>query len=135
LVITVSCEESLRCDVLLDRGNGPEVVDWPSASELFINGSIDVSPDLSGALVHVYGEQDAVEFSYIDLRTGSRVDLGEPGIEPYLGVIWIEGGRWIVGQRRIGNDFMAIDIETGAQVKLDWPGGVIGSFLGLIPAN
>ena len=126
LVVTASCDESLECDVLVDRGNGPEVVDWLAASELF-NGSIDLSPDLSGALVHVYGDE-GVEFSYIDLRTGSRVDLGDLGIDPYLGVVWVEGSRWIIGQNESSPYVeVAIDTETGTQVDLELPARSIGS--------
>jgi hypothetical protein len=148
-VITASCKESLQCDVLVDRGNGPEVVDWPSANELFngsLDGSIDVSPDLSGALVHVYGEQGGGEFSYVDLHTGSRVDLGHLPIEPYRGVVWVEGSRWIIGQDEFGNMTLAIDTETGTQLDLDTETGtqldldlpsLIGSssFMAFIPSN
>jgi len=135
-VITSSCDESLRCDVRLDQGSGPEVVDWLSASDVF-DGSIELSPDLSGALLHVYGSQGgAVEFTFIDLHTGSRVDLGEPGIEPYLGVVWVEGSRWIIGQDESPNRTVAIDTETGTQVDLAFPRPIISrSFLAFIPPN
>jgi hypothetical protein len=122
LVITSSCDESLPCDVLVDRGSGAEVVDWPSASELFNSGAtespIDVSPDLSGALFHVYGQSGA-EYTFIDLHTGSRVDLGDLEIDPYLGVVWVEGSRWIIGQLEgYHRGDLAIDTQTGAQVEL-----------------
>jgi hypothetical protein len=134
-VITASCEESLQCDVLLDQGSGPEVVDWLSANDVF-DGSIDVSPDLSGALVHVYGEQDAVEFSYIDLHTRSRVNLGSLPIDPYGGVVWVEGSRWIIGQGQSSNMALAIDTQTGTQIDLVLPSGITDqSFLAFIPSN
>jgi hypothetical protein len=125
--------------VLLDQGSGPEVVDWLSANDVFdgsIEGPIDVSPDLSGALVHVYGEQD-VEFSYIDLHTGSRVDLGRLPIDPYLGVVWVEGSRWIIGQDESSRMVLAIDTETGAQVDLELPPSRYRSesFMAFIPSN
>ena len=113
---------SLKCDVLVDRGSGAAVVDWPSTSELFNGGAIespiDVSPDLSGALFHVYSQSGA-EYTFIDLHTGSRVDLGELEIDPDLGVVWIEGSRWIIGQLEgYHRGDLAIDTQTGAQVEL-----------------
>ena len=134
-MVTASCSESLECDVLVDRGSGPEVVDWLSASELF-NGSIDLSPDLSGALIHFYTQAGA-DFSYIDLATGSRVDLGELGIAPYPGVVWVEGSRWIISRgESSGSYLLAIDTETGTQVQLDL-GRVIRpeSYVAFIPSN
>lgn len=148
LVVTVSCDESLQCEVLLDRGSGPEIVDWPSASELFngsLDGSMEISPDLSGALVHVYREGDAesspqggAEFGYIDLGTGSRVDLGHLPIEPYLGVVWVEGSRWIIGRDDTSpGALLAIDTETGTQVDLELPPSGIRSesFTAFTPSN
>ena len=134
-VITSSCDESLQCDVLVDRGSGPEVVDWLSASDDF-DGSIDLSPDGSGALLHTY-TQGGGEFTFIDLQTGSRVDLGPLPIDPYLGVVWVEGSRWIIGQDESSNMTLAIDTETGAQVELEL--GAIDfstqSFLTFTPSN
>ena len=141
LVITSSCDESLQCDVLVDRGSGAEVVDWPSASELFNGGAIespiDVSPDLSGALVHVYRDE-GTEFSYIDLGTGSRADLGRLGIDPSYGVAWVEGSRWIIGRDQLSPYvLLAVDTETGTQVDLELPARSAGSksFVALIPSN
>jgi hypothetical protein len=134
-VLTSSCDESLQCGVLLDRGSGPEVVDWVSASDDF-DGPIDLSPDLSGALLHVYGEQDGAEFSYIDLRTGSIVDLGNLRISPDRGVVWIEGSPWIIGQNETSNIKLAIDTQTGTQVDLALSRRRNSeSFLAFIPPN
>jgi hypothetical protein len=134
-VITSSCDESLRCDVRLDQGNGPEVVDWLSASDEF-DGTIDLSPDGSGALLHVYSEQDGVEFTFIDLHSASRVDLGELGIEPDGGVVWVDGSRWIIGQNETSTMTLAINTETGTQVDLALPRPINPrSFLAFIPPN
>jgi len=136
-VVTSSCTESLQCDALLDRGSGPEVVDWLSASDEF-DGPIDLSPDLSGALIHVYRQDDdSFEFSYIDLGTGSRVDLDEAGIDPDSGVVWVEGSRWIIGQDESSpRALLAIDTETGTQVNLGLPSPIsFQSFMAFIPSN
>jgi hypothetical protein len=118
-VITSSCDESLQCELLLDQGNGPEVVDWLSASDEF-DDPIDVSPDGSGALLHT-DTQGNREFTYIDLHTGSRVDLGNLPIDPDRGVVWVEGSRWIIGQNDGSNRTFAINTETGTQVDLALP--------------
>ncbi len=118
-VITSSCDESLECDVLLDQGNGPEMVDWLSASDDF-DGPIDVSPDLSGALLHTYTQAGGY-FTFVDLHTGARVDLGNLRIDPYNGVVWVEGSRWIIGQSEGSLATLAIDTQTGTQVDLALP--------------
>lgn len=136
LVITTSCEESLQCEVRLDRGEGAEVVDWLSASDEF-DGPIDVSPDLSRALLHVY-TQSGAEFTFVDLHTGSRVDLGHLPMDPYRGVVWIESSGWIIGSDLGSPDaLLAINTETATQVDLDLPPSGIGSesFMAFIPAN
>jgi hypothetical protein len=133
-VITTSCDESLRCVVRLDQGSGPEVVDWLGASDVF-DGSIDLSPDGSGALLHVY-TQAGPEYTFIDLQTGSRVDLGRLPIEPDRGVVWVDGSRWIIGQNDSPNMTFAIDTQTGTQVDLAFPRRRnSGSFLAFIPPN
>lgn len=134
LVITASCEESLQCDVLVDRGSGAQVVDWLSASDEF-DGLIDLSPDLTGALLHVYSQFGA-EHIFIDLTTGSRVDLGRLPIDPYRGVVWVEGSRWIIGQDQSSNLALAINTATGTQVDLVLPSHInFPSVLAFIPSN
>jgi hypothetical protein len=135
-VVTASCEESLQCDVLVDRGSGPEDVDWLNASDVF-DGSIDVSPDLSGALLHVYSQRGAAEFTFIDLDTGSRVDLGNLRIDPYRGVVWVEGSRWIIGRDESSNMALAIDTGTGTHIDLEFgkSGITPQSFMVFIPPN
>ena len=133
-VVTTSCDETLQCDVLLDQGSGPEAVDWLSASDEF-DGPIEVSPDLSGALLHVY-TQGGAEFTFIDLRTGSRVDLGHLPINPYGGVVWVEGSRWIIGQDESDNMPLAIDTATGTRVDVEFPNGRgPPAFMAFIPSN
>jgi hypothetical protein len=133
--LIASCNETLECDVVLDRGAGSEVVDWVGAADL-MNGSIEFSPDLRGALLHVYGE-DGVEFAYIDVGSGERVDLGANPIDPYHGAVWITGSRWLVGTRdNSNNKLVAIDTETGAQVELElFRGGSTESFRAFIPST
>jgi hypothetical protein len=136
-VMTASCDESLRCNVLVDRGSGSENVDWLRAGEVF-DGSIDLSPDLSGALLHTYTQAGGY-FAFIDLHTGSRVDLGNLRIDPYRRVVWIEGSRWIIGQNESPNKTWAIDTETGTQLELNLESGVArpfqGPFLAFIPPD
>jgi hypothetical protein len=133
-VLTSSCDDSLQCEVRLDQGSGPEVVDWLSASDMF-DGSIDLSPDLSGALLHTY-TQEGAEFTFIDLQTGSSVDLGNLRIDPYRGVVWVEGSPWIIGQDEGSNMRFAIDTDTATQVELELPRRVTsGSFLAFIPPD
>jgi hypothetical protein len=135
LVVTASCDESLQCDVLVDRGSGAEVVDWLSTSDE-LDGLIDLSPDLSGALYHVY-TQGGAEFTFIDLHTGSRVDLGSVPVDPYRGVVWLEGSRWIIGQPEgYGGNALAIDTQTGEQFDLVLPSLITDhSFLPFISSN
>jgi len=133
-VLTSSCDESLQCDVRLDQGNGPEVVDWLSASDEF-DGSIDLSPDLSGVLVHT-DTQGGAKFTFIDLHTGARVDLGNLRIDPYNGVVWVGGSRWIIGQDKGSLATLAIDTQTGTQVDLALPRlRTSRSLLAFIPPN
>jgi RNA polymerase subunit RPABC4/transcription elongation factor Spt4 len=136
LFVMSSCDESLECDVLVDGGSGLEVVDWLTPNELR-DGSIDVAPDMSGALLHVvrHGRRD---FVYIDLSTGTRVDLGEREIDPALGIVWVEGSRWIVGRDGRAPALLAVDTETGAQIDVELPARSLGSepfIMAFTPSN
>jgi hypothetical protein len=72
----------------------------------------------------------------VDLHTGSRVDLGNLPIDPYRGVVWVEGSPSIIGQNETSNIALAIDTEIGTQVDLALPSPITSrSFLAFIPPN
>ena len=131
-LVMVTCQATFECDVLVDFGDGPTMLEGVTA-EFVDRGAIHVAPNQREALLHVYGDQ-GVEFTYLDLITGSATDLGELPIEPYFGVVWIEGSRWIIGRNEgeSGSRWEAVNTETMEQIELDLPfgsGQVFGTVL------
>jgi hypothetical protein len=123
LLIKVSCEPSLECRVEADLGDGLTPMDWIGASEL-TSGSAFVAPDLTAILVHYY---DSNEFTYFDLSSGTRVELGEIEIDPYRGVVWVPDSPWIIGYGGQPMDLTAVltavNVQTAEQLELNLPFG------------
>jgi hypothetical protein len=121
LLITVSCESNLDCRVEVDVGDGPTAVDGLRASEV-TNGSMFVAPDLTAILAHNYETND---FTYFDLSSGTRVELGEIDIDPYAGVVWVPDSPWIIGLAgpRVGGlvSLTAVNVQTAEQLELVTP--------------
>lgn len=132
----VTCQATFECGVLVDFGDGPTVLEGVTA-EFVDRGAIHVAPNQREALLHIYGDQ-GIEFTYLDMTTGALTELGELPIEPYPGVLWIEGSRWIIGRTEgeSGSRWVAVNTETMEQIELDLPfrsGQVFGTAMVLAP--
>jgi hypothetical protein len=121
---TVSCHETLECQVLAETGSGPVVLSALTGPEVS-NGAIRISPDLSGALVQTWPD-----LGYVDLMTGNRVDLGrfEGDVS---GVVWIPESRWVIMQASPfapgpTTGLVALNTETAERADIEAEGLIIG---------
>jgi hypothetical protein len=117
----VSCESTLECEVLVDLGDGPTPID-PLRADDVTDAFVSVAPDLSGALVHSYSDwPDPSPWIYVDLSSGTRVDLGDLKIRV---VMWLPVSQWIVG---LGEStasparLIAVNVQTAEQRQLNMP--------------
>jgi hypothetical protein len=134
LLITVSCESSLECRVDVDLEDGLTPT-HESLADSVTDGSVFVAPDLTHVLVHHY---DSNEFEYFDLSSGTRLELGEIGIDPGAGVVWVPDSPWVVGvaNPRLGGRvwLIAVNAQTAEQLEFDTGyRSIIGSILVLGP--
>ena len=120
LLVMVSCGADLECHIDVDRGDGPERVEW-LGDAVMLDGSVHVAPDQSGLLVHSYADF-GIEFWYVDLVNGSTTELGMVPLAPYAGIAWVPDSSWVVGEDdRDRSRWVALNVETGAQVTMPLP--------------
>ena len=117
-VVLLSCESTLECQVSIDTGAGLAPTSALTAADVADRG-LHIAPDFTRALVHHYLDY-GVEFTYVDLDTGDRVELGQLSIDAYRGIIWIPDTPWIIAAVD-DEDLIAVNIETGAVVEFDLP--------------
>ena len=139
-VVLLSCDSTLECQVRIDTGTRLAPIPALTAADL-TSGEVQIAPDLTAAFVHRGGQDGfeitAFEFTYIDLETGDRFELGELPIEPDPGIIWVPNTSWLIAVGdRASRELVAVNTSTGSILELDLPGigGAVLS-LGLLPSS
>lgn len=134
-IVLLTCESMLECGVSIDTGSGMASTSALTAADV-VGGQLHIAPDFTSAFAHRYVD-DPVEFTYIDLDTGDRVEFGGLSIDTYGGIIWVPDTSWIIARSESRTNLIAVNTDTGTSFELEFPGrggGLSGSYFGLIPA-